>query len=164
MAASYHIAQNGEKNGPFDEPTVYAKLASGAIQESDLCWTEGMETWLPISEVLGTATATATESPPPLTPSGTSPSSAYNVVTEGQGNKPPMPETYMVSAILVTLLCCLPLGIVSIVYATQVSVKYQAGDYTGAAEASDKAKFWYQMSMLAVVIFLAIGFVLASLT
>jgi hypothetical protein len=43
-------------------------------------------------------------------------------------------------AILVTIFCCLPFGIVAIVYAAQVNTKLQAGDYAGAADASKKAK------------------------
>jgi hypothetical protein len=43
-------------------------------------------------------------------------------------------------AILSTLFCCLPLGIASIVFASQVDSKWAQGDYTGAREASEKAK------------------------
>jgi len=43
-------------------------------------------------------------------------------------------------AVLSTVLCCLPLGIASIVFAAQVNGKYQAGDLAGAQEASRKAK------------------------
>ena len=37
---------------------------------------------------------------------------------------------YLVQAILTTLFCCLPLGIVSIVFATQVNSKLSVGDAT----------------------------------
>ena len=46
---------------------------------------------------------------------------------------------HLVWAILSTLFCCLPLGIVSIVYASQVDGKRAAGDIAGARLASDKA-------------------------
>jgi hypothetical protein len=49
---------------------------------------------------------------------------------------------YLAQAILVTLLCCLPLGIPAIVFAAQVNGKIQAGDIAGAQEASRKAKLW----------------------
>jgi hypothetical protein len=48
----------------------------------------------------------------------------------------------LVWAILSTLFCCLPFGIVSIVFASQVDGKVAAGDFAGAREASAKAKFW----------------------
>jgi hypothetical protein len=47
-----------------------------------------------------------------------------------------------VHAILVTLCCCLPFGIVSIVYATQVNTKRDMGDIAGALVASNNAKKW----------------------
>jgi hypothetical protein len=49
---------------------------------------------------------------------------------------------YLVQAILVTLFCCLPLGIVAIVYAAQVNGKLAVGDIYGATEVSNKAKMW----------------------
>jgi Interferon-induced transmembrane protein/zinc-ribbon domain len=50
--------------------------------------------------------------------------------------------TYLVQAILVTLFCCQPFGIVAIVYAAQVGSKLAAGDYAGAQAASASAKMW----------------------
>ena len=61
------------------------------------------------------------------------------------GAVPHIPN-YLVQAILVTVLCCLPAGIVSIVYAAQVNGKVAAGDIAGAREASQKAKLWAWIS------------------
>lgn len=54
--------------------------------------------------------------------------------------------TYLAQAIVTTLLCCLPLGIVSIVYAAQVNGKLAVGDRVGALESSRKAKMWAWIS------------------
>ena len=59
---------------------------------------------------------------------------------------PPRPPNYLVWSILTTILCCLPAGIVSIVYAAQVDGKYSAGDYAGAADSSNKARTWAWVS------------------
>jgi hypothetical protein len=53
---------------------------------------------------------------------------------------------YLVQAILTTIFCCLPFGIVSIVYAAQVNGKVAAGDQAGALESSAKAKMWAWIS------------------
>ncbi|NIM07517.1 MAG: CD225/dispanin family protein [Armatimonadetes bacterium] len=53
---------------------------------------------------------------------------------------------YLVQAILVTLFCCLPFGIVAIVYAAQVNGKLSGGDIDGAMESSRKAKIWSWIS------------------
>ncbi|MDS3859624.1 CD225/dispanin family protein [Thermosynechococcaceae cyanobacterium BACA0444] len=68
-----------------------------------------------------------------------------NLVTSIQGMfmtaAQPVPN-YLVPAILSTVCCCIPFGIVAIVYASQVNTKLAAGDRTGAIAASEKAKLW----------------------
>lgn len=49
---------------------------------------------------------------------------------------------YLWQSIVVTLCCCLPLGIVSIIFAAQVNSKLAQGDLAGAQEASQKAKMF----------------------
>lgn len=49
---------------------------------------------------------------------------------------------YLIPAILATIFCCVPVGIVSIVFATQVNGKIATGDIAGAAQASRKAKMF----------------------
>ena len=52
------------------------------------------------------------------------------------------PDNYLVWAILCTVLCCLPFGIVSIVYSTKVSGLWAQGRYAEAQAAADNAKKW----------------------
>ena len=47
---------------------------------------------------------------------------------------------YLVQAILVTIFCCLPLGIVAIIFAAQVNGKVAAGDIAGAQSSSRTAR------------------------
>ena len=57
---------------------------------------------------------------------------------------PPMApvNNYLVPAVLTTLCCCLPGGVVAIIYAAQVNSKLAAGDIAGAMAASRNAKMW----------------------
>lgn len=50
------------------------------------------------------------------------------------------------------MLCCLPLGVVSIVFSTQVNTKWAAGDVAGAQAASQKARQFAIWSAIAAVI------------
>lgn len=54
----------------------------------------------------------------------------------------------MVWAILSTLFCCLPLGIVAIIHAAKVDGLYRSGDYSSAQEAADNAKKYAQYGLI----------------
>jgi RsiW-degrading membrane proteinase PrsW (M82 family) len=58
----------------------------------------------------------------------------------------------LVWAILTTLLCFWPLGIVSIVYASKVSGLWFQGRYDEAQAASNKARNWAIWSLVAGVV------------
>ncbi|MTE25917.1 CD225/dispanin family protein [Winogradskyella ouciana] len=62
--------------------------------------------------------------------------------------KPQRPNSYLALAIISTILCCLPTGIVSIIYATQVNSAYEDGNYTKAVSASKNAKTWGIVSIV----------------
>lgn len=64
----------------------------------------------------------------------------------------PQVSNNLVWAILSTLFCCLPLGIVSIVFAAQVNTKLAAGDVAGAQESAAKAKKWAIYSVIGWVV------------
>lgn len=73
------------------------------------------------------------------------------------------PPNYLVWAILTTIFCCLPFGIVSIVFAAQVNTKWQAGDYDGAMNSSKNARTWAWVSFLATFVFVIIYMILIAL-
>ncbi len=62
-------------------------------------------------------------------------------------NKPPRPNNYLAIAIISTILCCLPAGIVSIVYSTKVNSEYDSGNFDAAERASKNAKTWAFVSI-----------------
>jgi uncharacterized membrane protein YjgN (DUF898 family) len=70
--------------------------------------------------------------------------------------RPPKPDNYLVWAILTTILCCLPFGIVSIVYSTKVDNLYYAGQYEEAQAKAKSAKTWAIIAAASGFIFLAI--------
>lgn len=92
-------------------------------------------------------------SPPPSTPPppfggppgyGGPPSFGY-----GAGQPP---NNYLVWAILTTILCCLPLGVVSIVFSSQVNSKWAMGDAQGALKASNNARNFAIASAVAALV------------
>lgn len=71
------------------------------------------------------------------------------------------PPNYLVWAILTTIFCCLPFGIVSIIFAAQVNSKWQMGDYDGAKLSSKNAKLWAWISFGVAIVGIIISFILA---
>ncbi len=70
------------------------------------------------------------------------------------------PKNYLVESILVTIFCCLPLGIVGIVFASQVNTKFDARDYQGAIKASKDAKKWMIWGLISSAIIFVLYFIL----
>ena len=127
-----HISKNGQNIGQFELSEVNRMLQSGQISSNDLAWQEGMTDWIPVGRLPG-----VTASTPPIP--GTTPPPLRNGSMPGSAAAIP---NYLVQSILVTLFCCLPLGIVAIINASQVNNKIALGDIAGAMEASGKAKKW----------------------
>lgn len=74
-------------------------------------------------------------------------------MNSNSNSNPPKPDNYLVMAIIGTVLglcsCIgLVLGIIAIVFATQVDSKYNMGDFDGAMKASSNAKI---LSIIALV-------------
>lgn len=61
---------------------------------------------------------------------------------------PPKIENHLVGAILTTLCCCMPFGIVALVFAAQVNSKLAAGDVAGAQAASKNARTWIIVALV----------------
>lgn len=74
-----------------------------------------------------------------------------------RGRSPePMPSTYLIWSVLVTIFCCFIPGIVAIIFSSQVSGRYYSGDLEGAKKASRMAEIW-------IIVSVVIGVVAATL-
>jgi len=127
-----HISKNGQNIGQFELSEVNRMLQSGQISSNDLAWQEGMANWIPVGTMPG-----LNASVPPL-PGSNPPPLRHGSIATATTSIP----NYLVQSILVTLFCCLPLGIVAIINAAQVNNKISLGDIAGAMESSGKAKKW----------------------
>jgi len=74
---------------------------------------------------------------------------SYESLQEAHGQPSGVPRyvpSYLAQAILCTLFCCLPFGIVAIVFAAQVNGHLAAGNYQAALSASENARTWCWIS------------------
>ena len=81
----------------------------------------------------------------------------YQQPNDAQNQRPPMPSNHLALAILSTILCCLPLGIMSIICASKVDRLYMTGDYAGANEASKDAEKYAHWAAIAGIICLLLA-------
>ena len=147
----YYMHIGGQQVGPYEEN----ELPSHGLTASTMVWREGMPDWVAASQVPELSHLL----PPSQQPPSYQPQPGYGP-QQPYGARPPMPDTYMVWAVLVTVFCCLPFGIVSIVKASQVSSLYSQGRYQEAVAASEAAKKWAIWSAIAGVVISIIVIVL----
>ena len=155
----YYMHIGGQQVGPYEEN----ELLNHGLTPTTMVWHEGMPDWVAASQVPELSHLLPTGQQPPSYQPQPQPQPSYGPQPQpqpGYGAQPAMPDTYMVWAILVTLLCCLPFGIVSIVKASQVSSLYHQGRYQEAVAASQDAKKWAMWGAIAGVVGGVIGFFL----
>ena len=147
----YYAAADGQHRGPFPAAEMQALSARGVIGASTLVWREGYAQWRPLAEASELAQAAV---PPPAIPAALATPAAEPAAPAG--NTPHAPAehvpTHLVWAILTTLLCCWPLGVVAIVYAARVEGLRAGGDLAGARRASRLAGLWALWSALVMVL------------
>jgi len=123
---------DGKEYGPVSADTLKQWVVEGRANAQTQVQPEGSTNWVALGQLPEFADQPAVQAPPSFAGAGVPP-----------GTKIP---NYLVQAILVTLCCCVPGGIVAIVYAAQVNSKQAAGDIAGAQDSSDKAKMWCWIS------------------
>jgi len=137
---------DGSEYGPADLALMQRWVQEHRIAAHTLVQAEGTQEWRPLSSYPELAQLVVS-SPPPLAPQTPAPVRPYI--------SPDIP-TYLIPAILCTLLCCIPLGIPAIVYASQVTSKQIKGDVAGAQRASRNARTWCWVSFVVGVIVIVI--------
>lgn len=126
----YYILINNIKQGPFSKEVLIQKEINGET----LVWCNGMTEWKKAREIPDLADILSQLPPEP------------------PHNNHIMPKTWLVESILVTIFCCLPLGIVGIVNASKVEEYFIKGEYQMAEYYSNLAKKWSLWGLLSCVI------------
>lgn len=163
MNEYYYLDQANQKQGPLPIESL-----RGVITQQTLVWTSGMANWTPASQVAELAQLFAGPAVPPSPqqppqhpygyqqPQPQQPQPGYYGAQPNNGQV--RPDNYLVWAILSTILCCLPLGVVSIVYSCKVNGLYETGRYQEANEAADNAKKFAIASAACGLVGAIIGF------
>jgi hypothetical protein len=148
----WFYAKNGQQSGPVEKEQLDELFRSGQITSSDLVWNASMSDWAPIGTLPEFSHAQAGQTPatpdplastpsPEVAPSDVTPTAISPAPYSGE--KIP---TYLWQSIVAIICCCLPAGVVSLVYAIKVDPAIQAGNIAAAKEASKNAKMWFWIS------------------
>lgn len=150
----YWINHNGVQSGPVDADGIKEL----ALTSRAYVWHPGLSDWVKITQVPELEGLFEVVDEPatvgqPLQPQNTAPAqqptNPQPVNTQpAEGATEPCPPTNLVWAIITTVLCCLPAGIVAIIYAMKVTNKYREGDIEGAKRASEVGAWWCIVSII----------------
>lgn len=123
----YYLLVEGQKKGPLP----LEELKENGLSTETLVWREGLSEWVKASELEELSEVLAGIPPcPPTNPE------------EKSSKRPPCPKTWLAESILSACLCCLPFGIVGIVYAAKVDSAYLQGNDEMALRYSKLARNW----------------------
>jgi hypothetical protein len=131
---NWFYSEGGAQKGPVDDAAFRSLVTNGTIRPDTLVWREGMADWKPLSVA---EPSLAPQVVPPAPGAAPAP---------GAPIQPGTVPNHLVGAILSTLCCCMPFGIVAIVYAAKVNGLLAGGDLAGAKEASKNANTWMWVS------------------
>ena len=99
---------------------------------------------------------------PPVSPAAAWPPSLQTPMSPppppAAGGAPVKVPNYLVGSILSILCCCLPAGVVSLIYAIQANSKADAGLYDEAMAAANTARTWLIVAVALGVVFSVLGF------
>ena len=76
---------------------------------------------------------------------------------------PPKPNNNLAWSLVTLLACCMPLGIVSLVYSMKVDTLYFQGQYKEAQEKADLAKKWAIGGIISSLVGIFLYFILLIL-
>ena len=143
----WYYEADGSQKGPVDADTLQTLIRDGVVTRSTQIWSDGMPAWVRAGSIQGLFTG-----PPPLESS--SPRSDL-APSQSPAERKHL-NTHMAWSVIVTLFCCLPIGIVAIVNASKVSGALASGDYAEAERLAGEAKKWADW---AFALGLVLGFV-----
>ena len=133
----FYIDENNKQVGPLTIEDLQKVITS-----KTLVWKKGQADWLKAEDVPELKSIVKVEAPPPIP----RPVQVVDIpkpvemVEEEVSYQPMKPDSNLTMAILCTLFCCIPFGVVAIYYASKVNTSYHQGAYFDADNFSEKAK------------------------
>ncbi len=150
----FYIDVEGKQKGTFSPE----ELRLENIRRDTLVWTQGMEQWKRAEEVEELSALMFNPSTQ-INDAGLVEEAQHLSAKSAHELREPMPKTWLVESILITLLPFVfcgsflsLLGIIAIVNATQVESYYNRGNYTASLDASRAARKWTKITFWVFIV------------
>jgi len=134
---NWYLQKGDQRLGPMTLDALQSMVASGQVAPTDLVWANGMPTWQPASSQPWFYNAPPP--PPPFSSPSIQPSAPLFASQQPYAGEPP---SLLGWSIAVLLCCCIPGGIVGIVYANKAKSEWARGNYVAAQAAYNTGKNW----------------------
>lgn len=144
----YYYTDGKERFGPFS----IEELKDKPITPQTLVWKEGLPDWVP-ANTLADLNTFFLESPEELSTVSKS-QTAHSLSVA--------PKNWLIESVLVTIFCCLPIGIVGIILALLVDTLWKEGHKEAAERLSLEAGKWVKYGIIFGVIALILYMLLMS--
>jgi hypothetical protein len=140
---NYYILRNGQKFGPYTLADLQRYVGSGDILTTDLAQSEGMQDWIPVSQVIGNISAVPTPAAPAPQSYGQMPGYAVQQAPAAASQYPPPPNLHWG---LVLLLACVTCGLFSCVW------MFVEASYVSKIDRNSKAMVFYGIGVPSVIL------------
>lgn len=144
----YYYTDGKKRFGPF----TIDELKDKQITPETLVWKEGLPDWVP---------ATTLSDLQILFPVEEHEVNVGGTVLKGQQLVLP-PKNWLVESVLVTIFCCLPLGIVGIILSLLVDTMWREGHRDAAVRISKEAGRWVRYGFIFGIIAILLYMILIS--
>lgn len=170
---NWYVQKGNQRLGPMSLEAIQSMASSGQLAPNDYVWTDGMANWQPASTQSWFGSVPQPPAPPYMQSSSSYPYGGQQQMQQfGQpgmsyGGPAPGPEPPSLTgwAIAVMLLCCLPGGIVGLVYGNKAKTEWAKGNFAAAQSAFNTGKMWLMISAglgVVITIFYVIAMVAAQ--
>lgn len=153
MEKYFYLNSNNEQAGPIS-PEDFGRYG---VSETTMIWKQGMPNWVRAGQIPELSSFFHT---PPIPVGGNTHNSRTNGFSGQNQYKPIKPDNNMAWAVLSTVLCCMPIGIYSVIQASKVNGLYNSGFYDEAQHMADEAKKWAGIGAIAGLVFSALYFII----
>ncbi len=149
---------DGAQQGPFEPES----LPLDKINEDTPMWHEGLAGWTRAADIPVVASLLPHDECDSDSDNAAAPA-AESAADLSDRPQDKCPANYLVWSILLTLLCCNPIGIIPIIIGSGVRTRWNAQQYDSARRQSEITAWWLMITIVTCLMLIPMGMLLKSM-